>query len=100
MAELAPSTACLAALGLPEAPLPELGVVKARWRELAARHHPDRGGDGAMFAALSQAYDEAVALVTAPRRCATCGGSGFQTISYGWSSIDMPCAVCGGVGTQ
>lgn len=31
-------------------------TLKRRWRELARRHHPDRGGDPAVFAELSAAW--------------------------------------------
>lgn len=35
-------------------------TVKARFRLLAAQHHPDRGGDATTFAQLTQAYHEAL----------------------------------------
>lgn len=34
-------------------------IVRARYRELAVKHHPDRGGDPAMMAAINRAYEEA-----------------------------------------
>lgn len=63
-----------AALPDPNAPRPwwdVLGVnpgatadqVRARFRELAKAHHPDRGGDPATMAELSRARDEALALL-------------------------------------
>ena len=47
--------AAYAALWLrPGAPLP---VVKAAYRSLAARHHPDAGGDDRAMRRLNDAYD-------------------------------------------
>jgi len=37
--------------------------LRARWRELARKHHPDRGGDVAKFIKLKEAYDEAVTIL-------------------------------------
>lgn len=34
--------------------------VRARWKELAAQHHPDRGGDPAKMAEINAARDEAL----------------------------------------
>lgn len=39
--------------------------LRAKFRELALRHHPDRGGDPAAMAAVLDAYREAVALSAA-----------------------------------
>jgi hypothetical protein len=44
-------------LGLPEGATAE--QVKARYRELALRHHPDRGGDPEQFHCVRSAYEEA-----------------------------------------
>lgn len=46
----------LAVLGLNE-PL-HLAELRRAWRDFAARHHPDRGGDAATFARGQNAYDE------------------------------------------
>jgi DnaJ-domain-containing protein 1 len=52
---------CFAVLGLgPDAMLDE---VKGRYRDLAKRHHPDRGGDAAEFNRIVAAYDEACGLL-------------------------------------
>jgi len=32
-------------------------AIKRRYRQLAAKHHPDRGGDNAQFQAINQAMD-------------------------------------------
>ena len=42
-------------LGVP--PLATAEVVRQRWIEVAKRHHPDVGGDVAVFRHLKQAYD-------------------------------------------
>ena len=49
---------------LPDAPETE---VRARFRELALREHPDVGGDPAVMAQLIDAYRAALALASAPR---------------------------------
>lgn len=46
--------AALETLGLPPDATP--GAVKARWRKLSLEHHPDRGGDPALFQKLSAAW--------------------------------------------
>lgn len=48
-------TTDLATLGL--APAATNGDIKATWRRLAMRHHPDRGGDHAEFIRLKTAYE-------------------------------------------
>lgn len=44
-------------LGIPRGSLPE--IVTAAWRELAKRHHPDRGGSPEEMAEINAAYQEA-----------------------------------------
>jgi DnaJ-class molecular chaperone len=46
-------------LGLEQAGCTRAAVNKA-FRELALKHHPDRGGDGAMFSRLQEARDIAL----------------------------------------
>lgn len=36
-------------------------VIKTRYRELAKRHHPDRGGSPTTFNRITEAYNEALA---------------------------------------
>lgn len=47
--------AALATLGLEEDA--DWPAVRRRYRELAGRHHPDRGGDTARFLAVREAYE-------------------------------------------
>jgi hypothetical protein len=44
-------------LGVPRSAT--LDQVKTRWRELALLHHPDRGGDAAVFIKVQAAYERA-----------------------------------------
>jgi hypothetical protein len=37
--------------------------LRARWRQVAFQHHPDRGGDLKQFIELRAAYEEAVAIL-------------------------------------
>lgn len=45
----------LALLGL--APTADIAAIKAAWRRLAMRHHPDRSGDSAEFVRLKAAFE-------------------------------------------
>lgn len=75
--------------------------VKAAWRALASKHHPDReGGDAAEFMRLRKSYDEALAVATAPKECGTCKGSGSVNHQNGWVSIKVICPECRGTGEQ
>ena len=84
-------------LDLPDTATPE--QVKLRWRELAAEHHPDKGGDAATFSRLHDQYKQALkhaeALVAL---CPECHGAGRTTITTGLSTLKMRCKACGGKG--
>jgi hypothetical protein len=56
----------LAVLELDETAVPE--EIKARFRELAKQHHPDRGGDAATFRKIQEACETAMKGATAPTR--------------------------------
>lgn len=83
-------------LGLPTTATPD--EVKAKWRELVMIHHPDRGGNACDFNDLRKAYQTAYAAASEPKACPQCLGSGKVKQSYGFNSIDLPCASCGGSG--
>jgi len=85
-----------ATLGLPDTATPD--EVKAKWRELCSIHHPDRGGNAVEFNTIRKAYKAAMEEASAPKPCASCDGSGKVKVNNGWSSIAMPCQVCGGSG--
>lgn len=85
-----------ATLGLPETATPD--EVKAKWRELVMIHHPDRGGNPCDFNEIRKAYKIAMEEASAPKACPQCNGIGKVKQSHGFSSIELPCASCGGVG--
>ena len=37
--------------------------IKQRYRELAALHHPDKGGDEATFIEIRQAYEQLIRAI-------------------------------------
>lgn len=83
-------------LGLPETATPE--QVKARWRELAAIHHPDRGGNAVDFTTYRRAYQEALREAEVPKPCKSCKGLGKQKVSHGFYSTEVVCPQCKGAG--
>lgn len=85
-----------ATLGLPDTATPD--EVKAKWRELCMIHHPDRGGNAVEFNTIRKAYKAAMEEASQPKPCGSCKGSGKVTQTHGFSSIELPCAQCGGVG--
>lgn len=85
-------------LGLPVTATPD--EVKAKWRELCMIHHPDRGGNPVEFDEIRRAYKSAYAEASEPKACPRCLGTGKTKQTYGFSSIDLPCAQCGGDGKQ
>jgi hypothetical protein len=54
-------------LGVPRSA--SLAEVKARWRELALLHHPDRHGDAATFMRVQAAYEQAEKELRDRRAC-------------------------------
>lgn len=77
-----------------------VGEIKAKWKVLASEYHPDHGGDAAIFSELRRAYNEALRIASAPRKCSACNGTGKHTESHGFHSIKIPCHFCGGRGKQ
>jgi DnaJ-class molecular chaperone len=70
-------------------------IVRARWRQLASEHHPDKGGSLPDFLRYQEAYRAALKIVQ-DDPCPACGGRGVRGVSRGFSSIDIQCDVCGG----
>ena len=87
-----------ARLGLAEAASPE--EVKNRWRELAAQHHPDKGGDAVKFNEVHQAYKEALRIASEPKPCEACKGTGKVSVQRGFNQIKLPCSSCSGAGVM
>ncbi len=83
-------------LALPATATP--AEVKARWRALCRTHHPDMGGDGAVFHQLRQAYERAYEVASAPKPCQACAGTGKRTVARGFTSVQLPCGDCLGDG--
>lgn len=90
---------CFRQLGLPDEPRPSVDAVKQAWRRVAARHHPDRGGDAATFAQLRQAYEQALLAVSQPLACPDCRGTGRVNLLQGWVATTLLCQTCDGRGT-
>lgn len=92
-------------LGLsPEA---TVDAVKARWRELARQHHPDKGGDAETFHKFRQAYMTALqAAIKASKRrgdCSDCAGTGKVVnplMSRSFHVVRIRCKTCGGRGRR
>lgn len=84
--------------------------IKAAYRAAARTHHPDRGGDPALFDRVMKAY--AVTGTAAARAklaalyalragtCARCGGCGYvQRTARGFASVQRSaCPSCHGCG--
>jgi DnaJ-class molecular chaperone len=89
---------CFQELGLEVGATPD--EVKASWRALASKHHPDRGGDAAEFSRLRKFYNEALAIASAPKECAKCLGLGKVKKQKGWVAVEVTCPTCNGTGEQ
>ena len=72
--------------------------IKVRWRELAGKHHPDRGGDAITFNTIRQAYQKALQTAQEPVRCPACKGKGKVSQVNGFYSVSLPCGQCHGKG--
>jgi DnaJ-class molecular chaperone len=75
--------------------------IKSAWRLLAAKHHPDKGGDPELFDRYRKAFEEAISLVDTPlpdTTCDVCGGSGNRYVMHGWLKVPVMCLECDGSG--
>lgn len=72
--------------------------VKKRWRELAAIHHPDRGGDSAEFSRWNKLYEAAMVEAQTEIECPICDGKGAIVKARGFHSTRIRCSSCGGTG--
>lgn len=64
--------------------------VKRAYKKLAARNHPDRGGDVARFDELTKAYKWCLPRAAKPV-CEICGGTGFINRQRGWTTWQEQC---------
>lgn len=70
-------------------------AVKAKWRELAAIHHPDRGGMPSEFAEIRHSYQKAMAYeMSIEATCKTCDGVGTVTHTQGFYTTRRRCPDC------
>lgn len=81
-------------LGIPDTSSP--AEVKAAWRELSKKHHPDHGGDAEKFQELKDAYTRALKKA-ADAPCPECKGEGKITKQQGFNTLKMACPVCKGL---
>lgn len=74
--------------------------IKARWRELASQHHPDReGGDRDKFIEASDAYNKCMSLLER-RVCTACKGKGQEAKQHGFKTVRTTCRFCKGTGKE
>lgn len=71
--------------------------LKAAYRALAGKAHPDTGGSREAFHDLSEAYRVALDYA-ANLPCKACHGSGSTPVTHGWLSTTLQCEPCGGSG--
>lgn len=85
--------------------------LHAQYKRLAWEHHPDRGGDAAVFAAINEAYatlrdkrrrgEYEAALEVYGTPCAKCGGAGARGVAKGLVERSYAaCKECEGAGVR
>lgn len=72
--------------------------VRVRWKQLAQKLHPDKGGDREEFNKMKNAYTKAFSMALTHRKCSTCSGSGKVKETQGFYSISVTCPTCKGSG--
>jgi len=85
-------------LGLEENASPT--EVKAAYKELARKLHPDVGGDMEAFIKLKEAYNEALKESQEPKYCLKCMGTGYNLQQSGFNMVNIICPACGGGGKR
>lgn len=81
-------------LGLDRDSSPE--TIRLRWRQLAAEHHPDKGGQLENFLLYQRLYREALETSLADP-CPACLGKGLRGVTRGFASVWLECDVCLGL---
>lgn len=74
-------------------------ALKSQYHLLAAKHHPDKGGDPEKMSELSQAYKRCLAWVRLPKLCVQCDGVGTVLKGEGFTKISVLCPQCKGAKT-
>lgn len=76
-------------------------IVKARWRELAGSHHPDRGGNPVDFSTYRKAYMTVRQYEEQQEaKCTTCVGHKKLPAGTGFNKILITCPACKGTGLR
>lgn len=75
-------------LGVPPTATQE--EIKAAYRRLAMKHHPDRGGSADEFQKIKTAYEQ----LTKPSRCPQCEGKGTIRVKRGAFVDKVQCPRC------
>lgn len=100
-------TTLYAVLSLP--PAADATEIRDAYRELALKHHPDKGGDHELFCRITEAwgvlgdaerrsrYDAELRLTRTT--CSVCGGDGRVWKQVGFTTRKpSPCPKCKGIG--
>ena len=74
--------------------------LRAHYHALAARAHPDHGGDPDRFAEIAAAYRRLAAIAPDRRACKSCEGSGRVPIAGGFNPLKILCKACSGSGVK
>ncbi len=69
--------------------------VRAAYRRLAMKHHPDKGGDIDYFTQIQKAYDKLKSRV-----CPNCNNLGFTTERHGIFMTKTRCHLCWNTKTE
>lgn len=64
--------------------------IRAAYRRLAMKHHPDRGGDAGTFHKIQMAYEQ----LMKPTRCPQCEGKGTIRVKRGAFIDKVHCPRC------
>lgn len=83
-------------LGIP--PTASVAEVKAAYRRLSFKAHPDHGGSQSEFNSLHIIYKAALAKAEQPLICEECKGLGAAPKMIGWVVSSIKCKACKGKG--
>lgn len=98
-----------ATLGVP--PVATAEELHVAYKTLALRHHPDRGGDGKLFATITAAYgvlkdparrrDYDAQLKLLGHACHACSGAGVRYVQRSFARrTRVTCVACKGTGQK